>query len=194
MKKTLTEMTQEELWEMFPIILKAHNPRYKNWYEQQAEELSNTLAHKDIYRINHIGSTAVEGLIAKPTVDILLEMSRNCDMEGLRRTLEENGWIYMSGEHQPECRLVFNKGYTPQGFAEKVFHLHVRYAGDWDELYFRDYLMAHSDAAHAYEELKKRLCVEFEHNRDAYTQAKGDFIQGATEKARKEMQGKYIPR
>lgn len=194
MKKTLTEMTQEELWELFPIILKAHNPRYKNWYEQQAEELLNTLAHKDIYRMNHIGSTAVDGLIAKPTVDILLEMNRGCDMEQLRKTLGEDDWIYMSGELHPEYRLVFNKGYTLQGFAEKVFHLHVRYAGDWDELYFRDYLMVHSDVARAYEELKKRLCAEFKHNRDAYTQAKGDFIQGATEKARKEMQGKYIPR
>jgi len=40
-----------------------------------------------------------------------------------------------------------SKGYTPDGFASKVYHLHVRYAGDWDELYFRDFLIAHPDKA-----------------------------------------------
>lgn len=71
--KELSEMTLEELWQLFPIILKEHNVHYKDWYEIQKQELLNYIDIKNIKRINHIGSSAVEGLIAKPTVDILLE-------------------------------------------------------------------------------------------------------------------------
>jgi GrpB-like predicted nucleotidyltransferase (UPF0157 family) len=80
-----------------------------------------------------------------------------------------------------------NKGYTPEGFAERVFHLHVRPTGDSDELYFRDYLRAHSDIAREYERLKLALKEKFEHNRDAYTTAKSDFIKEYTQIAREEL-------
>ena len=53
----------------------------------------------------------------------------------------KNGYICMS---QSENRLSFNKGYTENGFAERTFHLHLRYAGDNNELYFRDYLIEFS--------------------------------------------------
>ena len=81
-------------------------------------------------------------------------------------------------------QTYLNKGYTEDGFADKVFHLHVRYTGDNDELYFRDYLMGHPDAASEYEKLKLKLWKKFEHNRDAYTNAKSEFVYKCTEKAR----------
>ena len=70
----------------------------------------------------------------------------------------------------------FNKGYTENGFAEKVFHLHLRYIGDNDEIYFRDYLITHPDIAKEYETLKLKLWKRFEHNRDGYTESKSEFI------------------
>ncbi len=54
----------------------------------------------------------------------------------------------------------------------------------WDELYFRDYLIAHPEAAAEYAELKRSLFKDFEHNRDGYTEAKGAFIRTVTEKAK----------
>jgi len=72
MKKDLSEMSLKELWELFPIILKEHNPQYKEWYKIEARQLFNCINNEYIKRINHIGSSAVEGLISKPTVDILL--------------------------------------------------------------------------------------------------------------------------
>ena len=77
---------------------------------------------------------------------------------------------------QSENRMSFNKGYTERGFSEKVFHLHLRYIGDNDELYFRDYLNEHADIAKEYENLKISLWKLYEHNRDRYTNAKGNFI------------------
>lgn len=186
MAKELSEMTLEELWELFPIILKEYNPDYKNWYEIERNKLLSYIENKDIIRINHIGSTAVKGLISKPTVDILLEISKETDIEQLTGTLIQNGWILMSSQESPDLRLVFNKGYTKEGFADKVYHLHVRYMGDWNELYFRDYLMEHEDAAREYGRLKLKLLEKYEHDRDGYTEAKSEFVLKYTKKAKEE--------
>ena len=82
--------------------------------------------------------------------------------------------------NQTDNRISFNKGYTETGFAERVFHLHLRIKGDNDEIYFRDYLFEHHDVAKAYEELKLKLWKQFEHDRDGYTDAKTDFIRKYT--------------
>ena len=89
--------------------------------------------------------------------------------------------------------MTFLKGYTPDGYKGQAFHLHLRYAGDWDELYFRDYLIAHPQAAQEYASLKRGLAKIHRYNRDAYTDAKTDFVKMITGKARREFPDKYIP-
>lgn len=192
MKKNLSEMTLEELWKLFPIILKEHNPDYKNWYLEEKESLMNGIGKETIKRINHIGSTAVEGLIAKPTIDILMEVDKICDISQLKEKLIRFNWTLMSFEKTPDFKMVFNKGYTPNGFLEKVYHLHVRYLGNWEELYFKDYLILHKDIAKEYGKLKTNLLKKYEHNRDAYTQAKTDFVKKYTALAKEELKNKYL--
>jgi len=189
--KDLKDLTLEELWDLFPIILKKHNSEYKDWYNKEKKKLMKILDQNKIKRINHIGSTAVKGLIAKPTVDILLEIDKDYDLKKLKSNLKDNGWILMHENDMENLDLVFNKGYTPQGFAEKVFHLHVRYLGDWDELYFRDYLIKYEKVADEYGKLKKKLEKKYKHDRDAYTEAKSDFIKKWTKKAKKEFGDRY---
>lgn len=191
MGKPLSEMTLEELWELFPIVLKEHNEAYKDWYAFESDRLVNLLGREKIQRINHIGSTAVKGLLAKPTVDILLEMKDDISVDSLTKLLNEDAWGLMSTENAPDL-LTFNKGYKPDGFAEKVYHLHIRHFGDWNELYFKDYLMAHNEVAEAYGELKLKLFKDYEHNRDAYTQAKTDFVLEYSKKAKEEYAGRYV--
>lgn len=188
--KTLQEMSLEELWELFPIILEEHNSLYADWYREAAESLQELLSAHEIARVNHIGSTSVEGLIAKPIIDILLEFSPAYDISGVRRLLEENGWIVME-ENKELQQLDLNKGYTINGFDQKVFHLHIKELGDWNELYFRDYLRENDDVARAYEELKLGLKEKFEHNRDGYTNAKTDFITAHTKEARRQFANRY---
>lgn len=194
MGKELSEMTLEELWKLFPIILKEHNREYKNWYEIEKESLINCINKKNILRINHIGSSAVEGLISKPTVDILLEIDNKTNIEQLTNTLAQNGWGLMSSRKNPNMQLSFNKGYTKEGFAEKVYHLHVRYYDDWNELYFRDYLIEHRGVADEYGKLKLGLLEKYEHNRDGYTEAKSNFILKYTEKAKEKYGNRYSPK
>lgn len=191
--KKLEEMTLAELWELFPIILKEHRSEYKRWYEEEEQQLTELFADFPIQRINHIGSTSVEGLIAKPIVDILLEFPDGYDVEGASARLQNDGWILMIEDKEKQT-LDLNKGYTPEGFAEKVYHLHVRAIGDWDELYFRDYLRKYPEVARQYEELKLVLKEKYEHNRDAYTDEKSEFVQKYSQKAREEFGSRYLPK
>ena len=156
-------MSLEELWQLFPIILTEHREEWKTWYTEEKAELERILPHGTVERISHVGSTSIGNIQAKPIVDILVEAILGADMGEIHQTLCENGWICMS---QSENRMSFNKGYTEQGFAEKVFHLHLRYFGDNDELYFRDYLNERPDIAEKYEQLKLSLRKRFEHDRE----------------------------
>ena len=186
----LKDMSLEELWKLFPIILKEHNPDYPAWYEDEQANLMGILKDYNISRVNHIGSTSVSGLMAKPIVDILLELESGYEMKAVIKTLQSNGWIVMARDYSVQT-IDLNKGYTSKGFAEKVYHLHIKPAGDWGELYFRDYLREHAGAAKEYELLKLRLKEKFEHNRDAYTAAKSGFIQEYTQAARNEFGNRY---
>jgi len=177
--KILSEMSLEELWQLFPIVLIAHRDEWAEWYEEEAALLQKEL--QGIERISHIGSTAIKGIWAKPTIDILVEVSKKQAVSELKETIERCGYICMA---ESRSRIDFNKGYTPQGFAERVFHLHLRYDGDNDELYFRDYLSKNAAVAKEYERLKLDLWKLYEHDRDAYTAHKSDFIKYYTKKGK----------
>lgn len=188
MAKELSEMTLEELWELFPIFLVEHNDKWDKNYKEIEILLKNALFHCPVERISHIGSTAIDGIWAKDIVDVLIEVSRDFDIERTAKVMERNGFIRMSTE---EGRISFNCGYTKEGFADKVFHVHLRYIGDNDELYFRDYLNDHAQIAKQYEALKMQLWKQFEHNRDAYTDAKTEFVKKWTAEAKKVYAGRY---
>lgn len=187
LKKSLSEMSLEALWELFPIILTEHKDCWKDWYEEERQRLERIL-HKDALRIHHIGSTAVKHLWAKPIVDILIEIPPYSSMADVKEKLVNGGYLCMSEE---EKRISLNRGYTDTGFAERVFHVHVRFEGDNDELYFRDFLGSHPSVAKEYEALKISLWKKYEHNRDAYTKAKSGLIRKYTELAKAEYGNRY---
>lgn len=188
MKKTLSEMTLEELWELFPISLAAPSDKWPSSYQKIESLLKETLSECPVERISHIGSTAIHGIWAKNIVDVLIEITTDSDMEMTAKVIEENGFIRM---HASMNRVSFNRGYTEDGFAKEVYHVHLRYAGDNDELYFRDYLNEHAQTAKAYEDLKLKLWKLYEHDRDAYTDAKTEFIKKWTAEAKKAYYGRY---
>ena len=179
MGKKLSEMSLAELWKLFPIYLEEYQPYWKEWYTDEESFLKNRLPKID--RISHIGSTAISSICAKPIIDILVEIPQNYKLSDYKKMIVKSGYICMS---ETSNRNSFNKGYTEKGFAERVFHLHLRCVGDNDELYFRDYLIEHTNIAIEYEKIKMKLWKEYEFNRDGYTNAKTDFIQKYTEKAK----------
>jgi len=181
------EVDKEKQAALYPIILLEYNPAYPQWFVEEKAAIIRFVGEENIVGINHIGSTSVPGLFAKPTVDILLEIADDTDIDRLIDSLPQTDYICLNPPDMPTPppHLMILKGYTPSGFAERVFHIHVRYRGDWDELYFRDYLIQHPETANEYAELKRKLHKEFEYNRDGYTFAKGEFVRAVNEKARK---------
>lgn len=184
--KSLSEMTKEELWKLFPVSLHKHNHSWKDWFCEEKERIISFIGSG--YRISHIGSTAIADIKAKNIVDILLEARNPAAMEKVAQSIEQNGYLKMSDSFN---RKSFNRGYTPQGFAEKVFHLHLRLYGDNDELYFRDYLIGHGDVAREYEKLKISLWRKYEFDRDAYTAAKTEFVLKYTLLAKENYKNRY---
>lgn len=189
--KELSEMSLEELWDLFPIILKEYNPEYPNWYEIERKKLLENFCDGTIVRISHIGSTAVPGIVSKPTIDILMEISPNSDINQIMTILKSMQWGLMNSSDKPFFKQAYNKGYTKYGFEEKVYHLHVRYADNWSELYFRDYLIEHPEVAQEYVDLKKQLMEKYEHNRDAYTDEKEEFVSKYSEIAKMQYGERY---
>ena len=181
-KKPLSEMTLDELWQLFPIQLTAYQRDWAAWYREEAASLVRVLPENAI--LHHIGSTAIPCIWAKPIIDLLVEVDLH-EFEIVKPLIETCGYLCMS---EGETRVDFNKGYTPDGFAKKVFHLHLRGYGDRDELYFRDYLNQHPEIAKQYEALKLALWGRFEHDRDGYTNAKTDFVHRYTQKAKSQYE------
>lgn len=188
MRKKLSEMSLEELWKLFPICLTKHQDYWNEWYKEEEKLINSILPQEQIMRLSHIGSTAIDEIWAKPIIDILLEIPKESNMNSIKEILVQNGYICMS---QSENKITFNKGYTEYGFAEKVFHLHLRYIGDNNELYFRDYLNDFIYIAKEYQELKLSLWKKYEYNRDGYTDAKTEFVSKYSKKARVEYGARY---
>jgi len=182
---TVDKLSAEERAKLFPIILSEYNPEWIEWYAEEKANIERIVEAENIARISHFGSTSVPGLMAKPTVDILLEITENTDIERLITAFPSDEYVCIWEQTIPTSDVaLFLKGYTSTGFAEKVFHIHVRYLNDWDELCFRNYLIVYSETAAEYAILKCRLAKEFEYDRDGYTEAKSEFIKRITEKAR----------
>ena len=104
MAKKLSEMTLEELWQLFPIILEKHQECWKNWYLEEETFLKNVLPQLE--RISHIGSTAIPTIWAKPIIDILVEIPRESNLLDYKDLIVKNDYICMS---QSENMLSFNK-------------------------------------------------------------------------------------
>lgn len=165
--KKLSEISLVELWNLFPIFLVPHNNKWNIYYNEIESYLKIVLSDCPIERISHIGSTAIPVIWSKNIVDILIEISKVSDIQNTAKVIEKNGFICMSTQAD---RILFNHGYTKNGFADKFFHVHLRYVEDNDKLYFRDYLNEHTQIAKEYE----TNCSKIVLNKDAI--AKNFFI------------------
>ena len=192
--KELLQMSKQELWQLFPIIICHYNPKWPKRYLDEKKAIVSFLGAEKIFRITHIGSSAIPGIDGKPTIDILLEIKRKVNTKTIIEKMQEAGYIYTEQKDNPPPYMMFLKGYTPQGFRGQVFHVHVRYPQDWDEFYFRDYLISHPLIAKTYSKLKHNLAKQYQFNRDGYTDAKTAFIKKISRIARNEFCFSYKPK
>lgn len=178
-------MTGKELGKIFPVIISEPDSRWLQKFAEERMVLIKEFGNDFFLSIEHIGSTAVPNLRSKPIVDILCEIREDTGLDNLKERFETLGYRINNRPENPPPHLIFVKGYSSEGFQGQVFHVHIRYKGDWDERYFRDYLIRNRKTALEYEELKKELAVKYRTDREAYTEAKTDFIKSVVKLARK---------
>ena len=123
-------------------------------------------------RIDHIGSTSIVGLGAKPIVDVQVSVAALEPM-AYRAPIESLGYVWRFDN--PEK----TKRYFREAPGSKRTHIHVRVNGSWHQQYallFRDYVREHADAAREYEAVKRRLAAQYRFDRVGYTDAKGPIF------------------
>ena len=165
------------------VKLSLYNPKWPEIFKKEKKMLQKALG-KMIIDIQHVGSTAVSRIPAKPIIDIAVavpELSRK-EVEKYIEPLKKVGYEYR-GEDRPREHL-FVKG----GEEKRICHLHmVKFDSKaWkDYLLFRDYLRTHKKVAAKYTKLKLELAKKFSGNRRLYTANKDNFIQKILKKAKK---------
>ncbi len=175
MATNLDHLTHEELGKLFPILLVDYNGNWGMEYEKEKFEIEKIIKDDSI-RIEHVGSTAIPTIKSKPTIDIVLELVETYDLKLLIRQMKRIGYHFIHRLESLEPNMMFVKGYTENGFEGQSFHIHVRYDGDRDETYFRDYLLENPDIAQEYSELKIKLAKQFPNDREGYTEGKTEFV------------------
>jgi len=156
-----------------PIRLVSYDPEWPGRFEIERAELEKAIGPWITGGIHHIGSTAVRGLDAKPIIDILVGVE---DLDSSRVCFDPLAQLdYLYAPYLSDEMHWFCKPHP----SRRTHHLHLipkqspRFR---DELAFRDHLRSHPTAAAEYAELKRELAARFEDDREAYTDAKTDFI------------------
>lgn len=161
------------------IILSAYQTDWVKQFEEEQECLLRAF-NSDKISIEHIGSTSVPNLTAKPIIDIMVGLEDLALFTKAHEILLEKLGYEVRGECGIPGRIFCRKG------MPRTHHVHIVQEGSmiWNHhLIFRDYLRNHTEAAQAYEKLKQSLAQQFAHDRSRYTEGKNDFITMIIQKA-----------
>jgi GrpB-like predicted nucleotidyltransferase (UPF0157 family) len=173
------------------VALVPYDPLWPELFRLEKAHLLACLPAGLVRRVEHFGSTAVPGLAAKPVIDVLVEVP-DLDQTKARTApvLQARGYDYFwrptRGGDGPPFYAWFIKRDPATG--ARTHHIHMVEAGfqeHWDRLLFRDFLIAHPQAACEYQALKLRLTSDHPNDRVAYTEGKTAFVVRVTEQARR---------
>ena len=151
-----------------------YDPSWPRRFEEERALLAEALAPWLVGPIEHVGSTAVPGLAAKPVIDIMAAVASLGASRPAIEAVARHGWCYFP--YRAESMHWFCKP-SP---AARTHHLHLIPFGSalWAErLAFRDHLRAHPDVALEYARLTQELAERYRFDREAYTEAKGPFVE-----------------
>jgi len=186
-KNNFDNLTAEQIGKLFPIRIVPYNPDWERLFEQEKALITGVLGKEWILNVEHIGSTSVMGLAAKPTIDILVEVPNLNDetKQSIIEKLETIGYGNMYNAERTN-KMTLGKGYDEHYLSTQCYHVHVREKCNvpQDEIYFHDYLRCNADACAEYAKLKYTLAEKYQFNREAYTLAKTEFITKITRAAK----------
>ncbi|MHA1961643.1 MAG: GrpB family protein [Candidatus Thorarchaeota archaeon] len=162
-----------------PVIIVDYEPQWPIIFEEEKAKILDVIGHK-VVAIEHIGSTSVPGLGAKPIIDMIAGVRDLAEAKECVSLLQRHlGYIDITPElgHSEWFYCIGNK-MKPE--EKNTIHLHlVKYnSNHWKKhLLFRDFLRANPDATQQYYKLKKELAEKYGTDREAYTDGKASFIE-----------------
>ncbi|MCG3221550.1 MAG: GrpB family protein [Candidatus Heimdallarchaeota archaeon] len=163
------------------VILKDHNREWSKLFNKEANLISSKISNY-LVDIQHIGSTAIPGTVAKPIIDIAVAIDDLSNVKKVIPPLQKIGYKYRGEQGIPD-RHLFVKGDE----ESRTHHMHMmdNTSDEWKKhILFKDYLRQNPLEAKQYSELKKKLVIEFEFDREKYTDGKEEFIQRILDKAK----------
>jgi len=167
------------------VKLLKHNPRWDASFEQEKKKLKKIFG-RDVLDIQHVGSTSISGMLAKPIIDIAVVVPSLKKTKRYVRALKRAGYELKNNDSRQAERLFFTKG--PE--VRRTHYLHIgEIEGGYidDMILFRDYLRNHKRAARKYAELKKKLAEQYSERRDIYAKKRKRFVNMIAKKARKSL-------
>jgi GrpB-like predicted nucleotidyltransferase (UPF0157 family)/RimJ/RimL family protein N-acetyltransferase len=192
-------MTAEDYIRNDPDVLKkdhvdivSYNSEWPDMANIEISKLQAALPFNKIIDIQHVGSTAIPGVSAKPIIDIQIAVNTLEEMKVIAvPILQKMGYEYWDENPDPK-RMFFVKGMPPFG-DKRTHHVHIFEADSdhWrNKVIFRDYLRLHPSVAKEYQQLKNQLAVEHIYDREKYTDEKLEFINYVLKLALKKDKGK----
>jgi GrpB-like predicted nucleotidyltransferase (UPF0157 family) len=173
-----------------PIYLVAYDPAWPRLFEEERAQIEPALRPWLTGPIEHIGSTAIPGLAAKPIIDIMAGVSDLASSLDARAALELLQYLYFP------YRSDFMHWFCKPSSEHRTHHLHLipfRSPLWSDRLAFRDYLRSSATAAAEYAALKTALAAQYQFDREAYTNAKSEFVGSILNRAQRASEADRQP-
>lgn len=162
-----------------PVVIQPYNPDWPAQFEAIAAPIRVALGSLAL-SVEHIGSTSVTGLAAKPIIDLDVVISSRLVLPQVIEKLAELGYT-----HQGDLGIAGREAFKIKSSVRH--HLYVCSVDTpnlHEHLLFRDYLRTHPAEAAAYGELKMRLAEQYGEDRDGFTEVKTEFVRGVLERTR----------
>ena len=164
------------------VRIEKYNSNWENEFLKEKEILSKIFGDLAI-EIEHIGSTSVKGLSAKPIIDIAVALYKLDDFEKVKEKFQKEP--YSVKEDSDEDEILIRKG-AEDNRTHFIHVMEINSKRYKDTIIFRNYLRKHEEAMQEYESLKKELARKYSNNRKMYTSSKNEYIDNIIKKAYKE--------
>lgn len=162
------------------VELVPHDPAWAVQAAAESQRLAQAIG-RTLIRIEHVGSTSIPGIIAKPTIDLMPIVRNLADLDARQVQVEAIGYVWRGEFGIPGRRYCIREEQR-----RRLFHVHCHQAGHpgiAETLNFRDYLRAHPDEARAYEAQKRLAAAAHPADTLSYSKAKSDWIKACIDRA-----------
>ncbi len=168
------------------IYMVPHDPHWRQEFENEANRITDALGSSVVVTVHHIGSTAIPNIYAKPVIDMLLVVHDHAALDAKQAAMEALGYEAF-GEFGIPTRRYFRRD---NALGDRTHQVHAFEDGSPQiarHLAFRDYMIAHPEAAQVYSDLKRKLAAQHPSDMEAYMDGKDAFIQEIDRRAASQL-------